>query len=176
MEEKALETLRSILGRRGLQTTTVHTGDHTYTIGDRVVIFIPGNNPTKTALDKLLDEHAKNVILVTSLPPSESVRAHMRNYATDGVQLFNMIQLQFDIMTHKKYGFRCRILPPDQKNTIMQTMRISNLRQLPRIGYDDPYSLWVGGKPEDVLEFEIPSDSAGWSKKYRYVVSNVEDM
>jgi DNA-directed RNA polymerase subunit H (RpoH/RPB5) len=176
MEEKALETLRAILGRRGLPTTTVHTGDHTYTIGDRIVIFIPGNNPTKTALDKLLDEHSKNVILVTSLPPSESVRAHMRNYAADGVQLFNMVQLQFDIMTHKKYGFPCRIITPEQKGSLMQNMRITSFRQIPRIGYDDPYSLWVGAKPEDILEFEIPSDSAGWSKKYRYVVTNVEEV
>ena len=176
MEEKALDTLRTILGRRGLQTATARVRDHAYTIGDKTIVFIPGNNPSKTAIDKLLEEFPSNLIMVTTPPPIESVRAHMRNYAADGIQMFHLQQLQFDIMTHSRYGFPCRIISPDEKSILRESMRISALRQLPRVAYDDPYPLFLGALPEDVLEYEIPSEAAGFSKKYRYVVTNIDEV
>jgi DNA-directed RNA polymerase subunit H (RpoH/RPB5) len=70
-------------------------------------------------------------------------------------------------MEHTKYGFPCRILTPDEKSALLENLRVTSPMRLPRISFDDPYSLWLGAKPEDVLEFEIPSEAAGWSKKYR---------
>lgn len=184
MEDKALETLRTLLARRGLPTTTtaVEPGK-VYTIGDKTVVFIKTYNPTKTTIDKLVEAYPKNLILVSMLPPSDSIRTHMRtatedrpSYIADGIQLFHLAQLQYDIMSHKKYGFPCRILTKAEVGVLTEALKLSRLSQLPRVLCDDPYPLWLGAKPEDVLEYEIPSEAAGWSKKYRLVVTNVDDV
>ena len=174
MEERALETLRAILGRRGLPTNTT-AGEGVYTIGDKTVVFLV-KNPTKTTIDKLIEEHSKNLIIVTVQPPSESIRAHMRNYAEDGVQLFHLRQLQFDIATHQKYWFPCRMLTKDEQTALMESLRITTLKRLPKVSYDDPVPLWLGSKPGDVLVYEIPSETAGWAQEYGYVVKNGDEV
>lgn len=181
MEERALETLRAILGRRGLQTTTT-AADGYYTIGDKHVVFLQ-KNPTKPTIDKLIEEHTTNTILVTLQVPSESIRAYMASgtesrpsYVESGVQMFHIRQLQFDIATHQKYWFPARLLTKDEQTALMESLRISSLRRLPKVFFDDAVALWLGAKPGDVIQYEIPSETAGSSKKYRLVVTNVEEV
>jgi DNA-directed RNA polymerase subunit H (RpoH/RPB5) len=180
MEEKALETIRAILDRRGLTTNTTQTGEHEYTVGDHLVIFLTGDNsPTMSAIDKIIKGYeGRNIIIVSAVPISESTRANMRTHILESkpVQMFYLLDLQFNKMTHEKYWFPCRILKNDEKNVLAASLRISSLRQLPKVAYDDPVPLWLGAKPDDVVEYDIPSESAGWSKKYRHVVINVEDV
>lgn len=181
MEERALETLRAILGRRGLPTNT-SAGDGFYTIGDKRVVFLV-KNPTKPTIDKLIEEHTTNVILVTLQTPSDTIRTHMatstegrRSYADDGVQMFHIRQLQFDIATHEKYWFPCRLLTKDEQTALMESLRIPSLKRLPKVHYDDSVALWLGAKPGDVIQYDIPSETAGWSKKYRVAVTNVDEQ
>ena len=176
MEAQAIQTLTKILARRKLDTTVTAVGPGQYTIGSiKVALLSAGGATNRSVIDNAVEEHSKPLILISPSPPSKLVRAHMRNYVKDGVQLFHLKQLQFDILTHKKYGFPCRILTADEKSALLENLRVSSPMRLPRISFDDPYSLWLGAKPEDVLEFEIPSEAAGWSKKYRYCVLDVEE-
>ena len=181
MEERALETLRAILGRRGLPTNTT-AGDGFYTIGDKRIVFLT-KNPTKPTIDKLIEEHTTNVILVTAQPPSESIRAHLAtaaesrpSYIDSGVQMFHLRQLQFDIATHQVYWSPCRLLTKDEQTALMESLRIPTLKRLPKVFFDDSVALWLGAKPGDVIQYDISSETAGWSKKYRLVVTNVEEV
>lgn len=179
MEERALQTLQAILARRKLDTTlTPHpeTPD-SFTIGNKLVIFLGTANPSAKNLERLVTEHDRaNLILVTRGVPSDATRQNVRAYAKDGLQMFHLSQLQFDILTHKKYAFPCRLLDNAEKQALLENLRIDSLRKIPRVGYDDAVALWLGAKPDDVIEYEIPSEAAGWSKKYRYVVTNVDEV
>jgi DNA-directed RNA polymerase subunit H (RpoH/RPB5) len=173
MEERALETLRAILARRGLPTTTTPAGDHEYTMGNFRVVFVQDKNPTQKALEGFIEANPDNLLLIIPTRPSELLRASIRSHADKTVQVFYLAQLQFDIMTHAKYGFPARLLSNDEKQTLQSALRLTNLVQLPRVSFDDPYALWLGARVGDVIEYEIPSEAAGWSKKYRYVVADV---
>ena len=175
MEERALETLRAILARRGLPTTTTPLGEGLYTMGNLTVVLYTATSLTGKGLESILKDHPKDVILVVERIPV-SVEPAIAEVSKDGIQVFTLRQLQFDIMTHSKYGFPCRILTQDEKTTLMESLRIKTPRSLPRVLYSDPYALWVGAKPEDILEYQIPSEAAGVSKKYRYVVTNVDEV
>lgn len=175
MEERALETLRAILARRDLPTTTTPLGDGIYSIGNLAVVFYTTNSLTNKGLESLLKDHPKDTILVVERIPV-SVEPMVAEVSKDGIQVFTLRQLQFDIMTHAKYGFPCRILTQDEKTSLLESLRIKSPRSLPRVLYSDPYALWVGAKPEDIIEYQIPSEAAGVSKKYRYVVTNVDDV
>lgn len=185
MEDRALEILRIMLGRRNLDTKTERVVTDTldkvnlYTIGSILVVF---SQKDKGLLDrdiqnflKFADENGyKNgMILVALSPPSENVLRVVKSYAKNRVQFFHIRQLQFDITTHRM-AMPHRILTEEEKVTLFQQYNIVKPEdQLPWIDSQDAMVKWIGAIPGDILEVIRHSDVAGPSRFYRYCVEDV---
>jgi hypothetical protein len=97
MEDKALETLRTMLSRRGLDTKTerVVAADldraNLYTIGKMLVVF---SQKDKGVLDKDLttfrkfaeaNDYTNGLVVVSLVPPSENVLRSIKAQAAERV-------------------------------------------------------------------------------------------
>jgi DNA-directed RNA polymerase subunit H (RpoH/RPB5) len=187
MEEKALETLRTMLGRRGLETKTDrvivhgHEADRAnlYTIGNVLVIFSQKDNGLMVRdINGFLsfansNDYTNGIILVALAPPSESVLKHIKSLAKERVQFFHIRQLQFDITTHRM-AMPHRILKEDEQNAVFKKYNVTKpSEQLPLIDSQDTMTKWIGAIPGDILEITRHSDVAGPQLYYRYVVPDV---
>ena len=185
MEDKALEILRVMLSRRGLDTKTerVVAGDldraNLYTIGKVLVVF---SQKDKGVLDKDITTFRKfaesnsftnGLILVSLVPPSENVLRSIKAQSVDRLQFFHIRQLQMDITTHRMV-MPHRILKEDERTALFKTYNIVTPEdQLPWIDSQDAMAKWVGAVPGDILEVTRHSDVAGSLPYYRYVVADV---
>jgi DNA-directed RNA polymerase subunit H len=184
MEEKALETLRTFLGRRKLDTTTtVVRGEldrvNAYTIGSVLVLF---SQKDKGLLDKDIKNFVKfaednsytnGLVIISMAKPSANVKRVAKSYTKDRVQFFWIWHLQNDWTTHR-YSVPHRILSEDEKTKLIKEFRLTNpAEQLPSIDSLDYQALAVGAIPGDILEIQRHSDSAGASLYYRYCVEDV---
>jgi DNA-directed RNA polymerase I, II, and III subunit RPABC1 len=184
MEDKALEILRLMLGRRGLDTKTerVVTEDvkrsNVYTIGKVLVIFSQKDKMLESDISAFIqfarvNEFGTGIVLVGMSKPSENVLKVIKSYAKDRVQFFHIRQLQFDITTHRMV-MPHRILKDDERKAVFDAYTITNPEeQLPWIDSQDPMARWVGAIPGDVLEVTRHSDVAGVQLYYRYCVEDV---
>jgi DNA-directed RNA polymerase subunit H (RpoH/RPB5) len=182
MEDKALETLRTMIGRRGLDTKTerVVTDDleraNLYTIGNILVVF---SQKDKGLLERDINtfmnfananEYTRGVIIVSLTKPSENVVKTIKGLAKDRVQLFHIRQLQFDITTHRMF-IPHRILKEDERTAMFKKYNVTNPeQQLPSIDSQDPPMKWIGAIPGDIIEVTRHSDVAGPHTYYRYCV------
>lgn len=185
MEDKALEIIRVMLGRRKLETKTerITTDDidrvNLYTVGSILVVF---SQKDKGLLDRDITNFMKfaegngytnGIIIVAMSSPSENVLRVAKSYAKDRVQFFHIRQLQFDITTHRMV-MPHRILNEDEKTFIFDKYKVSKpSEQLPWIDSQDAMAKWVGAVPGDVLEILRHSDVAGPKLYYRYCVEDV---
>jgi DNA-directed RNA polymerase subunit H len=186
MEDKALETLRTMIGRRGLDTKTERVVTEAlekvnlYTIGGILVIF---SQKDKGLLDRDVknflefassNDYTNGIIMVALVPPSENVLKSIKNLTRDyNLQFFHIRQLQFDITTHR-LAMPHRILKEDEKTAVFQKYNIRNPEdQLPWIDSQDAMVKWIGGRPGDVIEVMRHSDVAGTQPYYRYCVPDV---
>jgi DNA-directed RNA polymerase subunit H (RpoH/RPB5) len=186
MEDKALETLRTMLRRRGLDTKTdrIVTEEiervNLYTIGNILVVFSQKDNGMVTRdVTTYLQFASKNgytngVIVVAMVPPSENVISSFKNIDVGfPIQLFHIRQLQFDITTHRM-AMPHRILKEDEQQAVFKRFNVTNpAEQLPRIDSHDTMVKWIGGVPGNVIEVTRHSDVAGPQLYYRYVVKDV---
>ena len=98
MEDKALETLRIMLGRRGLETKTERVvaaeldRANLYTIGKVFVVF---SQKDKGVLDKDIttfrkfaeaNDYTNGLVVVSLMPPSENVLRSIKSQAADRLQ------------------------------------------------------------------------------------------
>jgi DNA-directed RNA polymerase subunit H (RpoH/RPB5) len=184
MEDKALEILRLMFGRRKMDTKTerVMTEDldrtNVYTIGNVVVIF--------SQKDKILERDVSNfmkfaenngytngVVIVSLSPSSLNVLKSVKAQSKNRVQFFHIRELQFDIMAHRM-AMPHRILTDDEKKVVFDYYKVSKPdEQIPWIDSQDPMAKWVGAFPGDVVEVTRHSDSVGRSLYYRYCVEDV---
>ena len=184
MQDKALETLRTFLGRRKLDTTTVPLqGEldkvNLYTIGSVLVIF---SQKDKGLLEKDIrnfvkfaedNSHTNGVIIVPLAKPSANVLRVMKSFAKDRVQFFWIWHLQKDWTAHR-YAVPHRILSEDEKTALIKTYRLTSpAEQLPSIDSQDYQARVLGAIPGDILEIKRHSDVAGPSLYYRYCVEDV---
>jgi DNA-directed RNA polymerase subunit H len=184
MEDKALETLRTFLERRKLDTTTTAIrGDldrvNLYTIGNVLVIF---SQKDKGLLEKDIrtfvkfaedNSYTNGVIIVSMAKPSANVLRVIKSYAKDRIQFFWIWHLQNDWTTHR-YSVPHRILSEDEKTTLVKTYRLTNPgEQLPSIDSQDYQARVIGAIPGDILEIKRHSDVAGSPVYYRYCVEDV---
>lgn len=183
--EKALETLQTILGRRGLDTKTERlvTDDldkaNAYTIGKVLVLFsqketgLTGRDITTFTTFAAANDYTTGLIIVALNPPSDNVLKAIKALAKDRVQFFHIRQLQFDITTHRM-AMPHRILKEDERTAMFKRYNVSKPEeQLPWIDSQDTMVKWVGALPGDVLEVTRHSDVAGPQLYYRYCVADV---
>ena len=186
MEDKALDTLRTMLGRRNLETTTERvTTDNKkmekvtlYTIGDVLVCFSQKDKVLAGDITNVLsfaeeNGHKNGIIMVAMSPPSENVLRVAKSYSKNRLMFFHIWQLQFDITTHRM-AMPHRILAEDERTAVFDKFKISDPEnQLPWIDSQDTMIKWIGAIPGDVIEVTRHSDTAGRSLYYRYCVEDV---
>jgi DNA-directed RNA polymerase subunit H (RpoH/RPB5) len=187
MEDKALEILRVMLGRRGLDTKTdrvvIDEFDRAnlYTIGKVFVIF--SQKESGLVMREILAfyeiagrvGYTNGVIVVTMVPLSENMLSSFKQIRSDRswIQLFHIRELQFDITTHRM-AMPHRILKEDEKTAVFKRYNIeSPILELPKIDSQDAMVKWIGAVPGDVVEITRHSDVAGPQLYYRYVVRDV---
>jgi DNA-directed RNA polymerase subunit H len=183
MEEKALETLRTFLGRRKLDTTTAALQSelqnvNLYTIGSILVLF---SQKDKGLLEKDIrtfvkfaadNSHTNGMIIVSMAKPSANVLRVIKSFAKDRVQFFWIWHLQNDWTTHR-YSVPHRILTEEEKLAVIKTYSLTNpAEQLPSIDSQDYPARVLGAIPGDILEIKRHSDVAGPSTYYRYCVED----
>lgn len=182
MEDKALETLRLFLGRRGLDTTTsrVVTEDiervNLYNVGPVLVVF---SQKDKGLLDRDIRNYVKfatdngytnGIILVGLAKPSENVLRVIKSYAKDRVQFFWIWHLQSDWTQHRYY-LPHRVLNEDERKAVISAYKLKDPNQLPSIDSQDYPARVVGAIPGDILEIQRKSD-VGPTRYYRVCVED----
>ena len=185
-EDKALETIRMMLGRRGLDTKTervvtdaIEKGN-LYTVGKQLIVFSQKDKGlVERDVNKILEfsdsnDYTNGVILVALVPPSDNVIKAIKNLTKDRmIQFFHIRQLRFDITTHR-IAMPHRILKEDEKPDLMKRFNINDVgNQLPWVDSQDPMVKWIGGRPGDIIEVTRHSDVAGSELYYRYCVPDV---
>ena len=184
MEDKALEILRLMLSRRGVDTKTerIVTEDvkrsNVYTIGKVLVVFSQKDKVLDSDISSFIqfaraNEFGQGVIIVGMSKPSENVLKVIKSYAKDRVQFFTIRHLQFDLTTHRM-AMPHRILKEDERKAIFDKYSITNPEeQLPWIDSQDIMARILGAVPGDILEITRHSDGAGTLLYYRYCVEDV---
>jgi DNA-directed RNA polymerase subunit H (RpoH/RPB5) len=113
------------------------------------------------------------MILVSLTPPSENLLKSIKKMAAEGIQVFHIRQLQFDITTHRM-AMPHRIMKEEEQTAMFKRFNVTKpAEQLPWIDSQDPMSKWIGAKPGDILEVTRHSDVAGPQLYYRYCVADV---
>lgn len=185
MEDKALEILRTMLSRRGLDTKTERVvaaeldRANLYTIGKMLVVF---SQKDKGVLDKDLttfrkfaetNDYTNGLVVVSLVPPSDNVLRSIKAQAADRLQFFHIRQLQMDITTHRM-AMPHRIMKEDERTALFKTYNIVKPEeQLPWIDSQDAQIKWIGAIPGDIIEVIRHSDVAGSQPYYRYCVADV---
>lgn len=186
MEDKAIETIRVMLGKRGLDTKTERVVTdaiekvNLYTIGKVFIIF---SQKEKGLLDRDVrnflefatsNEYVNGIIIVALMPPSENVLKTIKSMTRDHLlQFFHIRQLLFDITTHR-LAMPHRILKEDERTAVMKKYNVVKPEeQLPWIDSQDAMVKWIGGRPGDIIEVTRHSDVAGSQLYYRYCVPDV---
>jgi DNA-directed RNA polymerase subunit H len=185
MEDKALTLLRTMVGRRGLDTKTDRISAdflervNLYTIGGILVIFSQKENGlmlrdiTTYKTFAATNGYDTGMILVSLTPPSENLLKSIKKMAAEGIQVFHIRQLQFDITTHRM-AMPHRIMKEEEQTAMFKRFNVTKpAEQLPWIDSQDPMSKWIGAKPGDILEVTRHSDVAGPQLYYRYCVADV---
>jgi DNA-directed RNA polymerase subunit H (RpoH/RPB5) len=185
MEDKALEILRIMLSRRGLDTKTERVvaaeldRANLYTIGKMLVVF---SQKDKGVLDKDItafrkfsetNDYTNGLVIVSLVPPSDNVLRSIKSQAADRLQFFHIRQLQFDITAHRM-AMPHRIMKEDERTALFKTYNIVKPEeQLPWIDSQDAQIKWIGAVPGDIIEVVRHSDVAGSQPYYRYCVADV---
>jgi DNA-directed RNA polymerase subunit H (RpoH/RPB5) len=188
MEEKALETLKSMLNARQKKVDHIETLSNSlddtrmYNLGGVLVIFSDKGRITDGILKLYIqfceeNNYTNGMIIVMASSPSDNILDMIRTHNSDPknhlVQLFNVRYLQFDISTHRKVP-QHRLMDTEEIEKFQKRMNITNLKlQLPWIDSQDAMAKWLGARTGDIIEIQRFSESAGASLYYRYCVSNV---
>lgn len=185
MEDKALTILRTMFGRRDLDTKTerIVSEDlervNMYTIGNVLVIF---SQKDKGLVERDIrnfiafaeaNGYKNGLVIVALSAPSENVLKVVKSFAKEKVRFFHIRQLQFDITTHRM-AVPHRILKEEEKTVLFKKFKIVNpAEQLPSIDSQDAMVKWIGAVPGDVLEITRHSDVGGSVSYWRYCVEDV---
>ena len=198
MEERALETLKSMLTSRGFNAETFENLgsqiDETkmYTFAGVLIIFSTKSRITEKDLNAFVsfaeeNGHTSGVIIVSLSSPSETVLVSLRNKLKDRdipiVQIFELRHLQIDISRHRKVP-KHHILTDDDKAELRSLAEqsanwkhvlewLENPKILPKIDSQDPMARWIGARPGDIVEITGMCETSGENKRYRFCLADV---
>jgi DNA-directed RNA polymerase I, II, and III subunit RPABC1 len=198
MEERALETLKSMLTSRGFNAETFENLgsqiDETkmYTFAGVLIIFSTKSRITEKDLNSFVlfaeeNGHTSGIIIVSLSSPSETVLISLRNKLKDKdvplVQIFELRHLQFDISKHRKVP-KHRILTDEDKASLRSLADqsanwkhvlewLENPKILPKIDSQDPMARWIGARPDDIIEITGLCETSGENKRYRFCLADV---
>lgn len=189
MEDRALETLRKILGKRGISVPpeTISVSDpkpdrtNVYKLGDVVVIM---SQKDKGLQEKDIrnivtfateNDMIKNGLIVVAMtPPSENLAKTVRSLIQEvegKFEFFHLNELQFDITTHRMVSPH-RILKDDEKTEFLREKKIQKpAEELPGIDVLDIMSRWIGARPGDIVRIDRHSDVGGSVPYWRYCLA-----
>ena len=190
MEERPLQTLKSMLTSRGIKSETFETVgnplDETrmYTFGGVLIIFSEKTRVTTTELTNFItfaseNNHTGGVIVITPTKPSEKVLEMVREYISvpenQLLQIFYLSHLNIDIQKHR-YVPSHRILTEEEKTKLAEEYHISDLKKILRIDSQDAMAKWIGARPGDVIEIKGLDVASGEGTRYRYCFANVYEV
>jgi DNA-directed RNA polymerase subunit H (RpoH/RPB5) len=190
MEERALETLKSMLTARGIKAETFEPVgnqlDETrmYVFGGVLIVFSEKTRLTPAEFKNILayaseNNHTAGTIIITLSKAPESVVEILRHYLANKentlVQMFYISHLNFDISKHRKVP-KHRLLTEAETTKLMKAYNIANLKSLPKIDSQDAMARWIGARPGDVVEITGLCVSSAENKRYRYCVPNVYEV
>lgn len=187
MEEKAIQTLQTMLAARNAESTEVKAintkdglDDRTsvYSVGPVLVIF---SNKERGIMEKELrsyvtfagnSKYKAGLVVVLMVPPSDSINKVIRSLSNERVQVFHIRELQYDITKHRVWVPH-RILKEEERKAVFDKYKVSvPEEQLPWISSQDKAARWIGAIPGDVIEITRHSDVAGSNLYYRYCVED----
>jgi len=188
MEDRAIETIKSMLVLRNIKTDSVDSLgsaiDETrmFNIGGFLVIFSEKGRLTENILQSYMafadeNNYKHGTIVVSVVEPSENVLAFVRDHNNDPknaiFQIFEIRRLQFNITKHRRFPSH-RIITKEELSALEKKYNITEpKKQLPWIDAEDPGAKWVGARSGDVIEIQRFSESAGDSTYHRYCAGNV---
>jgi DNA-directed RNA polymerase subunit H (RpoH/RPB5) len=190
MEERPLQTLKSMLKGRGITAEEFESVgnplDETkmYTFGGVLIIFSEKTRITEKELNNFFTFASENnytagMIIISSTKPSEKVLEVLRTYITARenplAQIFFISHLNFDISQHRKVP-KHRIMTDDEVQKMMKQFNVKTLSSLPKIDCQDAMAKWIGARPGDVVEVSGICVASGENKRYRYCMSNVYEV
>jgi len=187
MEDRALNTLRTILERRGLGSEVTSIADpkpdrtNMYKVGDTAVIVSQKDkglqekdmrNLVAFASEEGLSKNG--LIVVAMAPPSENLAKAIRSIIQEAsirFEFFHINELQFDITTHRMVSPH-RILKDDEKTEFLREKKIRRPEEeLPGIDVLDIMARWIGARPGDIVRIDRHSDVGGSVPYWRYCLA-----
>jgi DNA-directed RNA polymerase I, II, and III subunit RPABC1 len=180
MESTIMETLKTMLRQRGVNTEVVQslTSDIPATMFkiDKVVVYLSSrariNDKDIQLIISTTEQNGGNLsIVVVPIPPSSTILSTVRQRSKN-IQIFHYGQLQFDITTHRKVPHH-RILNDEEKKLLKDKFHIQDIsKEMPLIDSQDAVARWIGAVPGDVIEILRKSDTAGTTPYYRMCVAD----
>jgi DNA-directed RNA polymerase subunit H (RpoH/RPB5) len=185
MEDKALQTLRTLFERRKLPTETKPVAETglkdvlAFTIGDVLVLFSKKDKMLERDVNTYLAFAAENnykngTIIVSASKPSGNLMNLIRStFIKERLQFFHIRELLIDISAHRM-SVPHRILSPDEMKEVLDKNRIMKPEdQMPWIDSQDIQARLIGAVPGNIIEITRHSDTVGKSIYYRYCVADV---
>jgi DNA-directed RNA polymerase subunit H (RpoH/RPB5) len=121
---------------------------------------------------------SKDLILLVLNKPTQNVTSAVNAiYKQTGtyIQIFPLKNLMFNVTKHL-------LVPPHKKMSInffeeelKGTLMIDDPAFLPHVLNTDPVSMFIGLRPNDIVEIQRPSKSAGTHMVYRYCVNGFDN-
>jgi DNA-directed RNA polymerase subunit H (RpoH/RPB5) len=190
MEDKALETLKSILALRDIKyDSNEFLGspiDETrmYNLGGILIIFSEKSRINESNLNSYIkfaedNSYTQGTIIISLIPCSEKIQNIVRDFINNPenplLQIFDIKRLQFDITTHRKYVPH-RIIKQDEITLLQTKFNIVNPKeQLGWIDSQDASAKWIGARPGNIIEVIRFSQSSADARSWRYCVANTLD-
>lgn len=123
--------------------------------------------------DNILDKRDTLIIIVKE-EPNDTLKELIKHiYETENIFIVvhHIKRLLFNILNHKLVP-KCRILTPDEVDTIKLQYNITDNNQFPKLSRFDPQALAICFRPGEVIELIRSSKTSCLTKYYRICVND----
>jgi DNA-directed RNA polymerase subunit H (RpoH/RPB5)/uncharacterized protein YciU (UPF0263 family) len=148
--------------------------------GKKILIFILDKNErgsndiiTTTESFKLFINSIKNKEAEIVIISPARFQTHVINYVYENGLNENMYRYHYDnfkvVVPLGPYVPEHKILNEQERKKVLNTLNIEP-KNMKKIYTDDPQSIWLGARPEQILEIKSYSQTVGYTVDYRRVV------